>query len=129
MVFFSYLFFLNFISFFFCFQVQIHIILEEKQCLTTKMVIQDIHLLLLNLEIFKTKLTVVHLVGSRVLSCVKILLRTFDTKLLTSFIISRSFRCSYLFCVVCISKGPDPYYIYGQKSKAQGMYGFPNSGH
>ena len=94
------------------------------------MVIQDIHLLLLNLEIFKTKLTAVHLVGSRVLSCVKILLRTFDTKLLTSFIISCSFRCSYIFIVwSAFSKGPDPYYIYGQKSKAQGMYGFPNSGH
>jgi len=25
--------------------------------------------------------------------------------------------------------GPDPYYIYGAKSKSQGMYGFPPSGH
>jgi len=25
--------------------------------------------------------------------------------------------------------GPDPYYIYGQKSAAQGLYGFSSMGH
>ena len=69
------------------------------------------------------------MVGSRVLSCVKILLRTFDTKLLTSFIIFFLFVVLIFFVWSAFSKGPDPYYIYGQKSKAQGMYGFPNSGH